>query len=72
MSPDAPLEIVARQIQMLDRDQCIEQLLTFSAIPLDFTPDALAAMSTESLRHTLMAAIITVKRYHRPQARMAG
>jgi len=70
MSPDAPLEIVARQIQMLDREDCMRQLLNFGDIPLDFTPEALGRMSTESLRHVLMAAVVTVHKHRRP--RLAG
>jgi hypothetical protein len=67
MSPNAPLERIALEIQTLDRQQCIRELLSFDQIPLDFTAEALQAMSTESLRHLLMAAMVTVRKYHRHQ-----
>ena len=69
MSPNTSLEVAARQIQAFDRQQCITELLGFDAIPLDFTADCLRNMSTEKLRHLLMAAMVTYQRYH---ARAAG
>jgi len=68
MSPNAPLERIALEVQTLDRDQCIAELLGFDQIPLDFTPDALGAMSTEALRHVLMAAMVTVRKHRRSAA----
>lgn len=61
MSPNVPLDTAARHIQSMDRDQCIRELLDFDAIPLDFTRDCLSGMSTERLRHLLMAALVTCR-----------
>ena len=55
-----------REIQSLDRQQCIHELLTFEDIPLDFNREFLDDMSLERLRHVLLAAYATVMKYHRP------
>jgi hypothetical protein len=62
MSPNASMEELAREISSLDRHSCIDQLQHFDRIPLDFNRSFFDGMSTEKLRHVLMAAYITVKK----------
>jgi hypothetical protein len=60
MSLNQPIEATVQQIQQLDRAACIHELIHFSHIPLDFTPEFLDRMSVERLRHVLLAAVLTV------------
>ncbi len=62
MSPTQPIETIASQVYTLDREQCIRELQSFEAFPLDFTAQCLRQMSLEKLRHVLMAAMITARR----------
>ena len=59
LSPTAPMEELAREIADLDRNRCIDELQRFRTLPLDFDRSFLERMSTEKLRHTLLAACIT-------------
>jgi hypothetical protein len=58
------MEELARDIARFGRRQCITELEHFSDIPLDFDRSFLERMSTEKLRHTLLAACITSRRRH--------
>lgn len=50
----------------MSKRQIIRRLLRFDGpIKLDFTPDYLENLSTDRLRHILLAALVTV---HRKQA----
>lgn len=61
MSSD--LATASRRICSLDRGQCIEELLNFRSIPLDFSRRFLSEQTLDRLRHILMAAHIrTVQR----------
>lgn len=51
-----------RIIHQMTSDECIETLLHFSEIPLDFDRAFLELMSVEKLRHVLVAAMLTVHR----------
>ena len=62
MGLDQPLDQVLRQIHEMDRTECIEQLLNFEQIRLDFNATFLNQMSSDRLRHILLAAVITVRR----------
>ena len=64
LSPNAPLSTIATQICRLSRSQCIQELQTFSYVQLDFTRKALERMTTDKLRHVLLAAYSTAKKYH--------
>ena len=55
-----------REIHSYDRQRCIEELLSFRDIPLDFSADYLEGMSLERLRHILLAAHVTAMRQHQP------
>ena len=52
-----------REVHLFDRHQCIQELLNFPDIPLDFTQAFLDDMSLERLRHILLAAYVTVMRH---------
>ncbi len=56
------LHLLVQQINQMSRQQCIDALAGFEDIPLDFDRDWLGRMSIETLRHTLMAAHVTVAR----------
>lgn len=64
MSPESALNTLIRNICGMDRNQCIERLLHFEQIPLDFDRPTLEGMTTERLRHLLMAAVYTHGKYH--------
>jgi len=63
------MEQVAQRVHSYDREQCIEELIHFKAMRLDFTRDALERMSIEKLRHLLLAAHITVQKYSQIELR---
>lgn len=60
MGHDPRLNEAALRIHTMDREQCIEELLHFRGIPLDFNAAYLSQMSSDRLRHVLLAAVITV------------
>lgn len=69
MGDAQPIGQVGRAVQVLSRQQCIERLLHFPELPLDFDRAYLEQMSEERLRHVLLAAVVTahtrcVDRYH--------
>jgi len=55
---------LAAVIQSFDHRTCIEELKHFEAIPLDFDERFLADASVEKLRHLLLAAYLTRRKYH--------
>lgn len=73
MDPDRPIDHQIRQINSMSRQRCVYELTHFEEIPLDFSPEDLDAMSLERLRHTLLAAVVTVwKRPQRSTVRAGG
>lgn len=68
MVTDAPIELLVQQIHSLDRQQCIDELLRFDQLPLDFSRTYLEELSLERLRHVLLAAVVTVHRQSHPKA----
>ena len=60
MPLDQPIETSVRRIHEMDRNGCIHELMSFRAIPLDFSREYLDGMSDERLRHVLLAAVLTV------------
>lgn len=73
MDHEGPIDEVVRQINGMSRQRCIFELLHFDHIPLDFRRGDLDTMSVERLRHTLVAAVVTVrKRSGRARAVRAG
>ena len=62
MNPDMPINDLVRTIHSLDRDRCKVELLSFQASKLDFTEQYLDQMSTERLRHVLMAACLQARK----------
>jgi len=50
-------------ISALNRDALIRQFAQYpSSFPIDFTPEFLASMSTERLRHIFLAICVQTKR----------
>ena len=62
MCIDEPLEQLLQQVQSMDRDSCIARLKRFEHPRLDFSDAFLAALSTDRVRHLLMAACIQAQR----------
>lgn len=61
MQVQRPLEQVIVEIQEMPRQRCIAELTHFEGLPLDFDAAFLAGRSDEWLRHTLLAATLTVR-----------
>ena len=70
ISPHMPINDLVRTIHSLDRDHCKAELLCFDCPNLDFTEQYLEQMSTERLRHVLMAACLQARKGR--QNRSAG
>lgn len=65
MSADFPFEKICCKVTSMSKREVIRRLLHFDGpIKLDFTPDYLENLSTDRLRHILLAAIVTVNRKH--------
>jgi len=65
MSPHLPIDQLLVTIHELDRDCCMAELLHFKHIKLDFTEKYLERMSTDRLRHVLMAACLQARKRRR-------
>jgi hypothetical protein len=65
MQPTMSLTLnqLAAVINSFDRQTCIDELKHFEAIPMDFTEDFLTRTSVEKLRHILLAAYLTRRKY---------
>ena len=61
MNADLPLDQLLCEIHGMEREACIEALMHFQHLHLDFTAGYLTEMSTDRLRHVLVAALITVR-----------
>ena len=58
----SPLDLVLREVNGMARRECVDRLVHFDSIPLDFDESFFRTMSVERLRHVLMAAVITARR----------
>lgn len=66
MAAEFSFEKICSKVSSMSKRQIIRRLLRFDGpIKLDFTPDYLENLSTDRLRHILLAALVTV---HRKQA----
>jgi hypothetical protein len=63
MTLEQSLEEMLREIAGMDAEQCVRELIDFSALPLDFQPDYLKTRDVHWLRHVLAAAVITTIRH---------
>lgn len=50
-----------REVYQMNRERCIESLIHFEKIPVDFTREYLQPLALEQLQHYLVAALITVE-----------
>ena len=64
MSADLSFEKMCSKIASMKKQEIIRRLLNFNGMKMDFTPDYLEDLSTDRLRHILLAAIVTVNRKH--------
>lgn len=65
MSADFSFENMCSKIASMSKREVIRRLLHFDGgIKLDFTSDYLEKLSTDRLRHILLAAVVTVNRKH--------
>ena len=64
MSPHTPINELINAIHRLDRERCKAELLGFQRPKLDFTEEYLNQMSTEWLRHVLLAAYLQARKGH--------
>lgn len=62
-----PTEQMVVVVAELSRERCVDELGRVPHVPLDFTDDFLAALSTEQLRHVLLAALLQASRRHHEQ-----
>ena len=59
MSPRANVDQLARELASMSREELKPRILRFkSRTRLDFTPDYLDSLTTEQLRHILLAAMV--------------
>lgn len=63
MTLEQSLEHILEEISGMDADQCVKELIEFSALPLDFSPEFLKEHDANWLRHVLAAAVITTIRH---------
>jgi hypothetical protein len=65
MSADISFEKMCSKIASMNKREVIRRLLNFDrSMKLDFTADYLEKLSTDRLRHILLAAFVTVNRKH--------
>lgn len=65
MSADFSFEKMCSKITAMSKQEVIRRLLHFDGpIKLDFSPDYLEKLSTDRLRHILLAAVVTTHRKH--------
>jgi hypothetical protein len=62
MRLDQPITQIIKQVQKMSRRRCIQELVQFDAIPLDFDEAFLEGKSHEELSHMLVAAVVTATR----------
>jgi hypothetical protein len=65
MSADFSFEKMCSRITAMSKQEVIRRLLHFDGpIKLDFSPAYLEELSTDRLRHILLAAVVTMHRKH--------
>lgn len=65
MSAEFSFEKMCSKITEMSKQEVIRRLLRFDGpIKLDFTRDYLEELSTDRLRHILLAAVVTSNRKH--------
>lgn len=64
MSAELSFEKMCSKIASMNKGEVIRWLLNFDGVKMDFTADYLENLSTDRLRHILLAAIVTVNRRH--------
>ena len=62
MTQRTPIDELIRTIHTLDREGCKKQLFHLNRPKLDFTEEFLKTMSTERLRHVLLAACLQARK----------
>ena len=63
MSAGFSFEKMCSKIASMNKREVIRRLLNFDgAIKMDFSPDYLEKLTTDRLRHILLAAFVTVNR----------
>jgi hypothetical protein len=63
MSPRANVDQLARELASMSREELKPRILGFkSRTRLDFTPGFLDSLTTEQLRHILLAAMVCLDR----------
>ena len=64
MSAELPFEKMCSKIASMNKREVIRRLLNFDGVKMDFTADYLENLSTDRLRHILLAAFLAVNRKH--------
>ena len=65
MAADFSFENMCSKIASMGKREVIRRLLNFDgSIKMDFSLDYLQGLSTDRLRHILLAAVVTSKRKH--------
>ena len=64
MSAELSFEKMCSKVASMGKREVIRRLLNFDGIKMDFTEDYLKNLSTDRLRHILLAAVVTVDRKH--------
>ncbi|MCD6175655.1 MAG: hypothetical protein J7K65_07820 [Planctomycetes bacterium] len=67
MSADFSFEKMCSKIASMGKREVVRRLLNFDGpMKMDFSSDYLEKLSTDRLRHILLAAFVTVSRKHTP------
>ena len=67
MSANFSFEKTCSKVASMNKQEVIRQLLNFDgSIKMDFSVNYLEKLSTDRLRHILLAAFVTVSRKHTP------
>lgn len=66
---DLSLEEQIQTVSEMSREGCIESLLDFEEITLDFNREYLEGMALGRLQHVLVAALITANQHEMPMRR---
>ena len=64
MSAELSFEKMCTKVASMSKREVIRRLLNFDGIKMDFSEDYLKDLSTDRLRHILLAAVVTVNRKH--------
>ena len=64
MSAELSFEKMCTKVASMSKREVIRRLLNFDGIKMDFSEDYLKDLSTDRLRHILLATVVTVNRKH--------